>query len=271
MHLSTVVSCLLIHLTIQQFVDIPNCEKYKIDTQNNIRYCKKCKDGYAPYTDRSVCRKCNDECKTCEGSITKCTSCYGGYRLLDNTCIKCPSSCRVCISDNICEECESGYYMSSIRGVCLACINGCSKCSDGVSCIECSWGYDIIDRDGTLVCQSNGAFLKAIGYITVGLLVICMVLVLIGVCVGDSKQSTSHSRDEDSNKRDECKEPSTEYPSPPSPDDLPTGGMNYPKEDEDRTKESAYKRTSNNKKSGRPSHLRKKSSSSSEMQPVVND
>ena len=41
--------------------------------------CNSCKDHY--FLESNACLKCDNNCKTCEESSSKCTSCYEGYYL----------------------------------------------------------------------------------------------------------------------------------------------------------------------------------------------
>lgn len=70
-----------------------------------------CPDGsYQDYTN-VYCQTCNSNCKTCQVSATKCSSCDTTYLYNSSCVVKCPSS----------------YYSNS--GVCLPCTPNVSSCS----------------------------------------------------------------------------------------------------------------------------------------------
>ena len=84
--------------------------------------------------DSNNCLKCNDQCKSCDGSADNCQSCDdgGAYPFLAGT--GCFSSC------------PSGYYQSSAGG-CSQCQAPCKDCSSATSCNSC--------LDGKLLFQDS--------------------------------------------------------------------------------------------------------------------
>lgn len=84
-----------------------------------------------------MCTYCSSACVTCQIEATNCTSCYGGYYLSNNKCIKndtcnSMSHCNSCVNDpsnstlKICVQCFKGYFLFG-RG-CLPCNETCSSC-----------------------------------------------------------------------------------------------------------------------------------------------
>lgn len=109
----------------------------------NSTTCQQCQDGYLLQYQYSVCSSCKN-CRSCYGALDNCTSCWDGYRLLQNgtssACVStvCSiSNCLYCTQDSVCGNCKSGYYLSSnvcYQGTSLLCSAGAA----GSKPFECS-------------------------------------------------------------------------------------------------------------------------------------
>lgn len=98
------------------------------------------------FLSSGACVGCNSTCKTCEGAsnVNTCTSCWDGYYLSENTCVKgCPKNCFACSNLTTCTQCRSGFTTflsnSSSEIGCAPCITSCRTCSQGkpASCLTC--------------------------------------------------------------------------------------------------------------------------------------
>ena len=130
---------------------------------DDLRECKKCKDGFRLYQREGEsdhdCQPCKDRgCKTCDSSATECTECIDGFYQTSIqgtnfvTCSKCPSGCKKCDKSK-CTECYEGYYNNN--GVCKECSAPCATCESENKCLSCVNGY--LFKDGLCKdpCNSN--------------------------------------------------------------------------------------------------------------------
>lgn len=93
----------------------------------------------------NVCRDCNSNCPTCQGSINNCTACTNGYLFVPtlNSCfLTCPitlyynPSTKTCIA-----SCTSPSYIitnsSNSVSMCMACNPLCTSCVSDLQCGGC--------------------------------------------------------------------------------------------------------------------------------------
>lgn len=156
--------------------------------------CLKCESGYG-VDENGKCRKCADpDCNDCDENYKICTSCsfycgkgpdldtssktYGqcippkvenckkaehndanicdecnsGFYLNDNKeCVKCGvPHCSSCSSQDQCSACESNYYIRA--GECYNCPENCERCNRN-ECISCANGFY---KDSDNNCVSTG-------------------------------------------------------------------------------------------------------------------
>lgn len=70
----------------------------------------------------SVCSNCHPSCLTCSHSdYAQCTSCPNATFLSQqNECLPCLMYCLLCQSNNTCDTCANGFYLSN-DGICYSC------------------------------------------------------------------------------------------------------------------------------------------------------
>jgi len=85
-----------------------------------------------------------------------CTSCEGGYYLMQGKCQICDPSCRTCRDDTLCLSCNEGYYNSTNvhYALCPSCPAGCRTCTSAASCQTCNPGF-YLSGTSCLACTSN--------------------------------------------------------------------------------------------------------------------
>jgi hypothetical protein len=71
-----------------------------------------------------------------------CNKCFSGYYLQKGVCIACSSNCTICSQKNVCQRCQSGYFLLPIpdayHGKCLVCDSTCLTCSiKATRCLTC--------------------------------------------------------------------------------------------------------------------------------------
>ena len=152
-------------------------------SHSGFAYCSECKDGF--YNLEGICHNCSigsDFCSNCtyepevEGGskIFKCTKCLNDEEYILNEhhyCTSCNSllrNCKKChfinpsISQPICDECYSGYYLDS-NGNCQECgytyITGGRYYSCGKIYYYCDSGYIHVENS-CLKCPSNCDYCK---------------------------------------------------------------------------------------------------------------
>ena len=108
------------------------------------------------FTGLQRCVECLLGCSFCDsGDITICYHCSTGYYMnSQKDCVGCPTGCKSCESESVCNQCESGYRL--INGVCsVSCKHPCSDCLVGHpnNCTECYGGYAL--NAGTYACKED--------------------------------------------------------------------------------------------------------------------
>ena len=146
-----------------------------------------------------LCSNAIKNCDQCEDS-TKCIKCQAGYYFLENNYINCRNDldlreyyskdggvsyypcnkmekCKYCSYENICDECEKGFYfLKDIKNKCQElndlekyykinnsyypcdeAINHCNKCHDSKTCYECQNGYKLILEEQS-TCYEDSYF-----------------------------------------------------------------------------------------------------------------
>ncbi|KAL4473928.1 hypothetical protein ABPG74_022792 [Tetrahymena malaccensis] len=135
------------------------CQSSTICTQCQLGYfledsvCKTQCQNQGYYSDYSQykCLPCDSSCATCvSGAFNKCSSCYVGFYLENDTqsqrCLPCDSLCSQCYgaSNSKCYKCRQGVKFDQINTTCIACPSKqfyntqsgiCEQCSS--SCLEC--------------------------------------------------------------------------------------------------------------------------------------
>ncbi|ELP90927.1 GCC2 and GCC3 domain containing protein, partial [Entamoeba invadens IP1] len=121
--------------------------------------CSKCPSLTYSVMGSSQCIPCRNECKLCDQTNGKCTSCYTGSYLESGECIHCLAG--TYLSGNSCVSCKEGYYSfenstqcSPCNSICLDCdkINGkCTLCNDG----------QILQEGNCVICQEGTYHNKA--------------------------------------------------------------------------------------------------------------
>ena len=95
----------------------------------NNNCVEKCSDNYYHEEGKHICKKCSDECGTCEYSSDNCTSCKNGKEeYLDS------NTCKKCINTN--NKCKT-----------------CSKKNDSIKCLSC-------DQDSKFIYLFNSSCLE---------------------------------------------------------------------------------------------------------------
>jgi len=168
--------------------DINNCKSctidlYLVESENKMT-CISNSDGYYFDVSKGIFKKCSQGCKKCINP-TNCISCDNnsgfllvqninscvlkcpdGYwkNFLENKCMLCNSSCKLCLDDtNNCLECAEGYLTlkenkrkcfkecppsykyNSIENYCeSSCISPCNTCTDSNNCIDCIENHYLI-------------------------------------------------------------------------------------------------------------------------------
>lgn len=103
------------------------------------------------YSGSSYTSSSNRNIRGCEtyhwtgGWDTGCQTCSRGYYRVSglfshHTCEQCPTGCDSCSSNNQCQVCASGYFMSG-NGTCGKCLTGCGTCVQANQCLKCSGKY----------------------------------------------------------------------------------------------------------------------------------
>ena len=109
---------------------------------NNINKCTTCWDGF--YLENDTCSKgCPKNCFTCS-SLTNCSQCLSGYTTFKKEskiiCAPCMTSCRTCAEGkpSTCLSCGNGFYL--MNGTCKPCVTNCASCTEA-GCLTCSPGF----------------------------------------------------------------------------------------------------------------------------------
>lgn len=133
-----------------------------------------------------TCPRCAQNCSLCEDAHT-CTECQNAHFLtpwnwceldcpvsyyksgnedVGNTCEKCQTHCRTCISEFECTECTDNKYLTPGRSceslcpdnffelgsgptgrTCPPCETNCHKCESATLCTECNNSLHLLDGD----------------------------------------------------------------------------------------------------------------------------
>uniref|UniRef100_A0A6I8SHP8 Proprotein convertase subtilisin/kexin type 5 n=1 Tax=Xenopus tropicalis TaxID=8364 RepID=A0A6I8SHP8_XENTR len=100
-----------------------------------------CPEGFYLNENKVLCRKCNENCKSCTSEQT-CTECKPGLSLQGSKCAM---------------SCEDGKYYSALKKECDPCHRSCATCSGpGIdNCINCTDGTLFEDGKCVHMCSSG--------------------------------------------------------------------------------------------------------------------
>ena len=138
-----------------------NCKEKESDSCK----CLSCNEGY--FFENYQCKKCIDNCKTCNNNDT-CNSCFSGYILENNLCNKCNHNCKECFAssfndtkqnclsckndtkvlynNNCVDECPDNFYKDENKE-CKECNNLCKEYDNNCNnCTSCYDGYYLKDN-----------------------------------------------------------------------------------------------------------------------------
>ena len=107
----------------------------------NNNCVEKCSDNYYHEEGKHICKKCNDECGTCEYSSDHCTSCKNEEYLDTNTCKKCTNNnCKTCLKENDSIKCltcaQDSKFIYLLNNSCLdECPQNYTPSEDNTTCI----------------------------------------------------------------------------------------------------------------------------------------
>jgi len=120
---------------------------------SNPNNCSSCMAG--AYLSSNTCLPCSTTCITCSGSANSCSQCPPGQYFQSNQCALCPNNCNTCSSQNICNQCNNGFALTS-NGVCRSCIATCSSCSPSniTQCTSCAHGLQL-SGGSCIQCPQN--------------------------------------------------------------------------------------------------------------------
>ena len=150
-------------------IDSSECIEYtQCKEKEETDHCKciSCFEGY--YLEDNKCKKCKDNCKTCE-NINKCNSCENGYALEKNICIKCHDDCELCSSPSIndneqkCISCKNKGKLLYENNCIDNCLDGfyiyngkeCQKCNE--HCKTCTKGEEN-NNENCILCDLNSEY-----------------------------------------------------------------------------------------------------------------
>ena len=126
------------------------------------------------------CQYCSSSCKTCSGSISSCTSCYGGDKLYNNACFDpCPDG--TLESGTVCVKC------SETCATCAETVDTCTTCTEGLyvydgTCTACPSGYTGNDETGQCDKDSSGGGSSVSGaFIPFPFILIAIGLLLVAI------------------------------------------------------------------------------------------
>lgn len=85
---------------------------------------------------------------------TLCDECATGFRLSTSktTCLACEEGCQKCQNDGYCTKCKEELF--NIEGKCQKCDVGCSQC-DGAVCYKCNYGFTLGPQKTCFACLDN--------------------------------------------------------------------------------------------------------------------
>jgi hypothetical protein len=95
-------------------------------------------------------------CVTCNEATTDYFNGYHCYKAADGDC---GANCAKCASENTCNTCSTGYYMT-LDGRCYRCPEGCTDCEDATHCCACDKDHFLLDESSCVECCNEG-FLKS--------------------------------------------------------------------------------------------------------------
>ena len=107
----------------------------------NNNCVEKCSDNYYHEEEKHICKKCNDECRTCEYSSYHCTSCKNEEYLDFNTCKKCNNNkCKTCFKEDDSIKClscdQDSKFIYLFNSSCLEeCPQNYTPSEDNTTCI----------------------------------------------------------------------------------------------------------------------------------------
>lgn len=114
--------------------------------------CESCREDWAPMNDNTgkptKCFDCSGVGSGVKGcclrdnmeGVYRATSCDDGYQLMrSGVCIKL-NNCKEYDENNICTECDEGYFMDSDHS-CNAGVANCKDPGNSTYCKECKDGY----------------------------------------------------------------------------------------------------------------------------------
>ena len=110
---------------------------------NSTLHCiESCPINYYSSTVTRRCELCVNGCNNCTGP-NFCFSCYAGYTISNNLCVKqCSTTLPYYFGDTCLASCIDGTYLMSDEVTCGACSTICSTCSlTAANCTKCVGAY----------------------------------------------------------------------------------------------------------------------------------
>ncbi|OWF48429.1 Proprotein convertase subtilisin/kexin type 6 [Mizuhopecten yessoensis] len=137
-----------------------NCQ-YCVTVPGSREHCRQCKGGlfsienegtcvsscpvgYFRVGTSSVCRKCSQQCESCEGTSSHCLKCVAAMVLKNNKCVLPPTLCPEGLYKNRmghCQSCDPGCRICDSPGQCVYCKNNFSYIQNGRCVTSCEKGY----------------------------------------------------------------------------------------------------------------------------------
>ncbi|KAL4494497.1 hypothetical protein ABPG72_019907 [Tetrahymena utriculariae] len=153
-----------------------SCKDSSLYINEELATCQACDINNGWYVTDKYCRRCPYQCLSCKGPNSNdcitCRSrllkyddgtcqfnsnnlCLDGYYKSSLNCIKCPSKCTKCESENSCSECEGGSFIMQNK-LCGGCLIGKGEFIDGKQCSKCTEFCQSCQNEKTCqVCQNN--------------------------------------------------------------------------------------------------------------------
>ena len=139
------------------------CSRCSTDSDQSLRKCIYCDDGYYLNTTSNHCIQCsllNDKCAVCSRESDKCLECKGNYELNEGECNKCETN--TVIFNGKCVECheaipnclECDYNNELQKGICTKCYTPYEINSETHLCQLCQEKNSHFNND-TLKCEQN--------------------------------------------------------------------------------------------------------------------
>lgn len=120
--------------------------------QANPLQCTLCTDKNQ-YNNGTDCTICDLNCGSC-GSETRCDECASGFYLTStDKCSACVANCSKCTTASNCNNCILGFYLSG--STCQVCPSNCQNCTDSTTCLQCAENFYFLGST-CVACNSSG-------------------------------------------------------------------------------------------------------------------